>query len=32
MKIYKIKNIENLYKISQTAMEHMDIYTLKTAT
>lgn len=32
MKIYKIKNAENVYKISQTAMEHMNTYTLKTET
>jgi hypothetical protein len=29
MKIYKIKNGENVYKIPQTAMEHMNTYTLK---
>jgi hypothetical protein len=31
-KIYKIKNVENVYKISWTAMEHMNSYTLKTKT
>lgn len=29
IKIYKIKNVENVCKISQTGMEHMNTYTLQ---